>query len=654
MKKLFTSAVALCAAMSSMAAGWPANYGGVMLQGFSWDSYNYSQWTVLESQASEMKGFIDLVWVPQSGKCLETTQVMGYTPYYYFNQNSSFGTEAQLRSMISTFRANGIGTIADVVINHHNTDGWFGFPAETYKGTTYQLQSTDITSNDDGGATLKQAQSQGVSLSSNSDEGEDWSGMRDLDHKSTNVQNIMKAYTSFLHNDLGYAGFRYDMVKGYAGSHVGDYNDAAGVDYSIGEYWDSNSKIEAWINATGKRSAAFDFQFRYNVRDAINNSNWTELNSTNNLIHDDAYKQYAVTFVENHDMQDRGTTSGYTPDALLHDTLAANAYMLAMPGTPCIFQPHWRAYRQQLKSMIEARKFAGINNQSQYSNYRSNRSYYANIVSGTKGRLLVAVGSGMAEPATSRWIKILSGYHYAYYLEPSAETAWADKASGTYSAPFQTTLTAVSAGNAQIVYTLDGTTPTASSAKAASGDNITIDHNCTLTAGLLSGGKVTGIITHNYRIEAFKAYTINVYVHNNNSWANMYFYSWSNNTKNASAEWPGNRITATETIGGKRWYKATYSIESDDDVVNLVFNNGSGTQTVDVTGIKQDAYLDINTTQSAGKYTVTDVTAATGINDITTSAANNGEWYNLQGQRIAKPEKHGLYIRNGKKIIVKD
>lgn len=165
---------------------------------------------------------------------------------------------------------------------------------------------------------------------------------------------------------------------------------------------------------------------------------------------------------------------------------------------------------------------------------------------------------------------------------------------------------------------------------------------------------MTGIITHNYRIEAFKAYTINVYVHNNNSWANMYFYSWSNNTKNASAEWPGNRITATETIGGKRWYKATYSIESDDDVVNLVFNNGSGTQTVDVTGIKQDAYLDINTTQSAGKYTVTDVTAATGINDITTSAANNGEWYNLQGQRIAKPEKHGLYIRNGKKIIVKD
>ena len=40
------------------------SYSGVMLQGFSWDSYDYSQWTVLEKQADDMKGFIDLVWLP--------------------------------------------------------------------------------------------------------------------------------------------------------------------------------------------------------------------------------------------------------------------------------------------------------------------------------------------------------------------------------------------------------------------------------------------------------------------------------------------------------------------------------------------------------------------------------------------------------------
>ena len=29
-----------------------------------------------------------------------------------------------------------------------------------------------------------------------------------------------------------------------------------------------------------------------------------------------------------------------------------------------------------------------------------------------------------------------------------------------------------------------------------------------------------------------------------------------------------------------------------------------------------------------------------------------GEWYTLQGQRVAKPGK-GLYIRNGKKVVIK-
>lgn len=96
MKKIYFTLIALLASINMLAQGWPANYSGVMLQGFSWDSYDYSQWTVLEKQADDMKGFIDLVWLPQSGKCIETTQVMGYKPYYYFNQNSSFGTEAEL------------------------------------------------------------------------------------------------------------------------------------------------------------------------------------------------------------------------------------------------------------------------------------------------------------------------------------------------------------------------------------------------------------------------------------------------------------------------------------------------------------------------------------------------------------------------------
>lgn len=598
--------------------GWASDYSGVMLQGFSWDSYNESQWKVLEKQADELKGYIDLVWLPQSGKCMETTQVMGYMPYYYFNQNSSFGSEAELRSLITKFKAAGIGAIADVVINHRNTEGWYTFPAETYKGVTYQMQSTDICKNDDGGTTATQAATDGVSLSQNNDEGTDFGGCRDIDHKSENVQKVIKAYLKYLKDDLGYTGFRYDMVKGFDGSHVADYNDATGVEYSVGEYWDGNDKIESWINRTNKKSAAFDFQFRYNVRDAVNgaangkvatSSDWSKLNSNDNLMHDANYRRYAVTFVENHDTQKRSESEQNDP--LRKDTIAANAYMLAMPGTPCIFQPHWRDYKPELKEMIAARKYAGITNMSNYANKQSKKTLYVNEVTGTKHKLLVAVGNDAAGYAgETGYTKILSGYHYAYFLSNDAETSWTDVPSGSYEEGFKTTLTAVSqTEGAKLVYTLDGSTPTAKSTTVESGKEISINGTCTLKVGLLVNGEVRNIATHQYTIEKFKAYKFMVYVNADAvKWSPLYCYTWK---KAASVEWPGEKMTETKTIGGKTWYYKEVSIDNATEVVNVIFNSTSTDkpQTVDITGLTSTAYFEIEASKEGKKYKVKDVTA---------------------------------------------
>ena len=112
-----------------------------------------TKWTTLEKQAAELGNYFSLVWLPQSGNCGDGKS-MGYNPLYYWNQNSSFGTEAELRSLIKTFKANGIGTIADVVVNHRGTmTNWVDFPAETYNGVTYQMLPTDICADDDGGET---------------------------------------------------------------------------------------------------------------------------------------------------------------------------------------------------------------------------------------------------------------------------------------------------------------------------------------------------------------------------------------------------------------------------------------------------------------------------------------------------------------------
>lgn len=637
------------------AQGWPANYGGVMLQGFYWNSYDDTNWTNLKSQVNDFADNFSLVWLPQSGKCLGNSQTMGYKPYYYFNQNSSFGTEAELRDLIKTFKGKGIGMVADVVVNHHDTDGWFTFPAEVYKGVTYQFKSTDIVANDDKGKTAKEATKQGISLSKNNDEGEDWDGCRDLDHKSQNVQTIIKAYLKYLKDDLGYTGFRYDMVKGFSGSHVADYNKSVGIEYSVGEYWDSNAKIQSWINATLKNSAAFDFQFRYNVRDAINSNNWAALKSTNNLMNDKNWRQYAVTFVENHDMEYR--SSSEQQDPIRRDTLAANAYLLAMPGTPCVFFTHWLEYKDEIGAMISARKAAGITNMSDYEVKVSTSAYYAVNVNKT---LYAAVGrlDKMENPGAD-WQKVLSGYHYAYFLNKSLETAFVDKASGIRDNSFKVKLIAVSKdASAKLVYTTDGTAPTAKSKQVASGDEITISSDCVLKVGLLVGGSVKGIITRNYTIQhveegsdAFEipapGYTYNAYFVAPATWKNeVKCWAWTKTANYTGGTWPGVKCYKIGKNGKQYIYQWCYYGTLTTPPASIIFNNNGSAQTDDFTFVN-GAYYDIK-----GK--------TTGISTPQTiKPAVSSNIYSLDGRIVRRNASSldglskGIYVYQGKKVVVK-
>lgn len=637
------------------AQGWPANYGGVMLQGFYWNSYDDTNWTNLKSQVNDFADNFSLVWLPQSGKCLGNSPTMGYKPYYYFNQNSSFGTEAELRDLIKTFKGKGIGMVADVVVNHHDTDGWFTFPAEVYKGVTYQFKSTDIVANDDKGKTAKEATKQGISLSKNNDEGEDWDGCRDLDHKSQNVQTIIKAYLKYLKDDLGYTGFRYDMVKGFSGSHVADYNKSVGVEYSVGEYWDSNARIQSWINATLKNSAAFDFQFRYNVRDAINSNNWAALKSTNNLINDKNWRQYAVTFVENHDMEYR--SSSEQQDPIRRDTIAANAYLLAMPGTPCVFFTHWLEYKDEIGAMISARKVAGITNMSDYEVKVATSAYYAVNVNKT---LYAAVGrlDKMENPGAD-WQKVLSGYHYAYFLNKSLETAFVDKASGIRDNSFKVKLIAVSKdASAKLVYTTDGTAPTAKSKQVASGDEITISSDCVLKVGLLVGGSVKGIITRNYTIQhveegpdAFETpapgYTYNAYFVAPATWKNeVKCWAWTKTANYTGGTWPGEKCYKIGKNGKQYIYQWCYYGTLTTPPTSIIFNNNGSAQTDDLTFVN-GAYYDIK-----GK--------TTGISTPQTiKPAVSSNIYSLDGRIVRRNASSldglskGIYVYQGKKVVVK-
>lgn len=671
---IFFAMLLLIAAGGNAADGWPARYSGVMLQGFYWNSYTPTKWTNLEAQADELSRYFSLVWLPQSGKAVNSPS-MGYDDLYWFsNYNSSFGNETELRSLITTLKNKGVGTIADVVINHRgNMSTWTDFPSETYNGKTYSMYSTDIVLNDDGGATKTWADKNGVTLSSYNDSGEGWSGMRDLDHNSANVQKNVNAYLAMLLNDFGYAGFRYDMVKGYSGYFSGLYNSTANPGFSVGEYWDGNADaVKNWINATKvggvPQSAAFDFPLRYTIRDAVNNGNWNVFSTGAGLAKDSYYKKYSVTFAENHDTETRD--DGTVNDPIRKDTLAANAYLLAMPGTPCVFLKHWIDCKKDIKQMIEVRKTAGINNLSVASDYASGTGYYVMKTAGDNADLLTILGTNAKSYTPSAgWLEIQSGYHYRYYISSATQTAWTSLPSGKYEGAQSVILKAVSANTSQLVYTTDGTDPVVGSTTVTSGTSIVLPYgDVTLKVGLLVGGSVTGVITRQYTTTNFDPYTITVYTNTDNvGWTNINYWTWGGDGSHSptNTAWPGEKVTNTTVINGKTWYYKTFKINTSTDVVNFVFNTNTGSpQTVNVENINHDSYFEISTQKSGSNYLVKDVTTVTGIstqniysqNKLSVNVhATDGRLIRsgVSLDKACEGLSKGIYIINNRKYIVR-
>ena len=512
MKRILISILSMVSSLSGFGQGWPANYGGVMLQGFYWDSYADTRWTNLEAQADEMSQFFDLIWVPNSAYANAMTNNMGYHPVYWFDHKSAFGTEAQLRSMISTFKAKGTGIIEDVVINHRSSvnANWLNFPAETYKGVTYQLTAADICKDDE-------SKDSGYNPTGASDTGDAWGGSRDLDHTSTNVQENVKAYQDKLLNDLGYVGFRYDFVKGYAPRYVALYNQASQPQFSVGECWDGNKTIVTnWINGTKIdgviQSAAFDFPMKYYINDAFAKGQWSRLNQAA-LCSDANYARYAVTFVDNHD------TGRFGECPLYANVEAANAFILTMPGTPCVWLSHWKSNKTAIKKFILMRKAAGITNQSTIVTKTASSTGYTLKVQGTAGSILLLLGTATA--ATEGYKLAVEGTGYKLYVSDNIDTTPLDAIKDE---PFD--------------------------APAC----------CTMAEGEVCA--------------FFEAPT---------SWSVVKCWAWDDNNNYTGGTWPGAACTKVGTANGRSVWKWTYNGALTTLPAHIIFNNNdNGQQTADL------------------------------------------------------------------------
>ena len=371
----------------------PAQCPDVMLQAFYWNStsgsagagggngYGRTKWIDFlngnnGSSAEEIGKWFDLIWIPS----VSAGSGLGYHPSDYSSLNSDRGTKEKLVQMIDVIHQNGGRVVADIVINHGDAkSGWCGY-VNGYNFGTYgkfvpdgsYICNTDEVNNAASGAP---AECVGFATGGADDgygDEANYAASRDWDHTNANVRNMFKAYLKWLRNDVKIDGFRYDYCKGYHNSHINDYNQASKPYFSVMEYWDGNvNTLQSRLSDAGWNTATFDFAMKYTAfNDGIAAENYYKLAGAG--LPGAGKARYAVTFIDSHDSFQRdnnnefcgnGNSMGLCADKLMQ----SHAYMLSMPGVPCVFWPHWVTFKEPIKKMINARYKAGVHSESAVS-----------------------------------------------------------------------------------------------------------------------------------------------------------------------------------------------------------------------------------------------------------------------------------------------
>ena len=544
-KSLIMLFVALLPLLSK-AQGWPANYGGVMLQGFYWNGYADCKWSVLTAQSNELGDLFDLIWVPNSGRIDATGKAegMGYVPMYWLDHNTCFGTEAELRTMLDTYRAKGTGMLMDLVINHKNgRTNWVDFPNETVTGTvsgkTYSINwdNTNLSQI----CSTDECATHGFHPTGAPDTGDDYDSARDLDHTNVTTQQNVRTYMDFLQNELGYSGYRVDMTKGYTPNFTGKYNNWTHPYFSVGEYWDGNAEVlRTWLEGTrwgGQiQSATFDYALKYRINDAFNGTsfNASALNDKG-LCADVWYNRWAVTFVDNHDTGQVGNHSRMNNDA---NVPAANALILALPGTPCVFLPHYMNHKTAIGNMIRGRRAARVTNQSPITVQEEKNGGYVIEVQGQAGKVYLQLGGATTSTAPSGFQLVQSGTNYKFYV--SANLDWRNSVKRGGGVPASIVPTAVP-----------------------------------------QDGNVTIFVKAEDQ-------------------SSTHLYMWDTNDQPIGDTWPGTAVRTLPFtyVAGAKWYYKTVN----QSTVNVIFNNGTGgsdNQTVDIKNITTSSFF----TYSGTDYT---------------------------------------------------
>ncbi|MBQ4821819.1 starch-binding protein [Aquimarina sp. MMG016] len=598
----------------------------VLFQAFDWNVQNQpagqTWYNVVSQNRNAIKDAgIDMIWMPPPSN---SAAPQGYLPRELYDLNSAYGTQAQLVNLINQFHALDIKVLSDVVINHRvgsndavtfeNPDWPTFYITADDEGRNFVNGPVEFSINGDyvPGTALKSDGSNGT-----------FAAARDLDHKNPAVRAEIIRWMNFLKNDIGFDGWRYDFVHGYDPIYNKEYNDATSPYFAVGELLES-SRVQTnnWVNFAQQSSSAFDFNTKVSLQNAIRDNNLSYLRDgqgrPSGMIGINPSK--SVTFLDNHDtgFAQQCCGSGYVFPGGETNLRKGYAYILTHPGNPAVFWTHFFdggiGVRNAIKDLIAARKSVRVHSASTINIAEARNDLYAAYIDGKSGTLAMKLGSGNWSPNGSGWVLQTSGNDYAVWTQGGntggGETVapftvnfkkpsgWGNTVnayfydaaanatiSGTSGWPGQQTTNisgtpwysytltppaGISAANIRVIFN-DGNNQTGDLSRSSDGwyTNGTWSDNCPSEC---SGSSNSSQVTLNFRKPSGWGNNTNLYLYN----------KATNQTLSGTSGWPGESMT---NLSGTTWCANTFTLPNgvSPNNVGVVFNNGNGQQTVDLT-----------------------------------------------------------------------
>ena len=402
---------------------------GIVFQEFYWDTAppaGQSWWAHVEGELPALADAgVRAVWVPAPTKGGAGPYDMGYGPYDPYDLGDKdqkgtvatrFGTKDEFMRFVAEAHRNGIKVYADAVLNHAmGADyaepnpvmarlGWNDIPDQSkIKPEQRSLDSKpgDLLRSWTGfapkGADGKtgsgrfprtwrdfhpnEAEPDRNGPYHQKEFGEDYAFRGDND----TVRKSFIAWSQWFTAQTGVDGYRLDDVKGMEPDFIHDF--VTGSDpklWAVGEYLDGDpAKVMGYLHETGDALHLFDYPLYFAIRDLTFRP---ESNSMKDLLNRRMPdREHAVTFVGNHDMS-------RTDSAIVYNPVWAQALILAMSGTPCVYySDFWRAGPAQREQFTRLMR---LHDRLTVGEEIIRQSSQTTLVIERRGHLLAAFNSG--------------------------------------------------------------------------------------------------------------------------------------------------------------------------------------------------------------------------------------------------------------------